>query len=85
MAGIAGADRADLRLRALPSQLSHALRCHGAVVLAMAAAANGKPGVRILRQGQRRRDGRETNGREQDEAEEAREHERTGSVYAFVA
>lgn len=85
MAGIARTDCADLRLRALPGQLSHALRRHGAVVLTIAAAAGGKSGVRILRQGQRGSDGRKTNRCEQDEAEEAREHERTGSVYAFVA
>jgi hypothetical protein len=85
MARIVGADRANLGLRALPGQLRHAIRHHGTVVLTMAAAANRKCGVRILRQGQCWSDGRKTNGREQDEAEEAREHEQTGSVYAFVA
>lgn len=85
MARIARADLADLRLRALPGQLSHAVRHHGAVMFTVAAATNRKSGVRILRQGQRRSDGRKANRREQDEAEEAREHEQTGSVYAFVA
>lgn len=84
MVRIAGADCADLRLRALLSQLSHAAGHHGAVMLAMAAAAGGESGIRILSEGQRGSDGRKTDGREQDEAEEAREHEWTGSVYAFA-
>lgn len=83
MSGIVGADCAYLRLGTLTSELRHSPHHHGAVMLAVTTAAGGKAGVRILRQGQRRRDGRETNGGQQDEAEETREHGRTGPVYAL--
>lgn len=84
MSGIAGADSANLRLRALATELSHTLRGHGAMMLAMTTAANGKACVGILYQGQRRCDRRETNGGEQDEAEETSEHEPASLVYAPV-
>lgn len=77
MARIVGTDGADLRLGALARQLLHALHGHGAVMLAVTTAADGKAGVGVLRQGQRRCDGRKTDGGKQDEAEETREHGRT--------
>lgn len=76
MVGIAWADRANLRLSALPGRLCHALHHHGAVMLAVAATADRQPSVRILREGQRRSDGRKTGGGEQDEAKETRQHKR---------
>lgn len=85
MPRIARADSTDLGLGALAAELGHSLHRHGAVMLAMTTAARGKAGVGILGQGQRRSDGRKTNGGEQDEAEETREHRRTGSVYALVS
>lgn len=85
MPRVAGADCADLRLSALVRQLRHAFHGHGAVMLPVTTAADRNAGVGILGQSQRWSDGRETNSGEQDEAEETREHERTGSVYALVS
>ena len=47
------------------------MHLHAAVMRAVAAAAGGKGGFSILSQRQRRRDGRQAEGREQDEAEDA--------------
>lgn len=77
MARIVWTDGTDLRLRVAERHLLHPLHRHGAVVPAVTTAAGGKAGVGVLRQGQRRCDGWETNGGEQDEAEETREHGRT--------
>lgn len=72
---IAGADGSYLQLRALPGELRHTLHHHGAVVLAVTAAAGGQPSFGVLSQRKRRRDGRKTNCGEQDEAEKtAQEH-----------
>lgn len=77
MPRIASADSADLRAGALAIDLRQAFHRHGAVMLAVAAAAGGKAGIGVLGQGQCRCDGRKTNGGKQDEAEQTREHRRT--------
>lgn len=65
---IARADRGDLGTGVSAAER---LRQHGAVVLAVAAAADRKPGIGVLGESKRRREDRKTDGCEQDEAEKA--------------
>jgi hypothetical protein len=69
--GVLRIERADCD--GLRTGMSAAAHVHqqGAVVLAVAAAADGKPGIGVLGESKRRRDDRKTDGCEQDEAEKA--------------
>lgn len=62
------ADGADLRTGVFAGEPLHQ---HGAVVLAMAAAAGGEAGIGVLAESEQRRDRGKNEGGEQDEAEEA--------------
>jgi hypothetical protein len=74
---IKGTESNDLRAGAGAGE---GLGKHGAVVPAVAAAADGEAGVGVLSKGKGRRDDRKNEGGEQDESEKTA-HAATGLVY----